>query len=118
VVIRYSATGVNLTAPSSVGRRQHGGPVWPGKVFLVGEHGPEYATFGAHGYVSPKLPAPRSYDMPADSAWGRDRRQVVELHLSSDGSQLMNALVALIRKAVVTSGGDVDVVLGTGRRSR
>lgn len=35
------------------GGRANGGPVVPGKTYLVGERGPEFASFGRKGYVSP-----------------------------------------------------------------
>ncbi|MGH8984064.1 MAG: phage tail tape measure protein [Acidimicrobiia bacterium] len=33
--------------------RQHGGPVWPGQAFLVGERGRELAVFGRAGQIIP-----------------------------------------------------------------
>jgi hypothetical protein len=45
--VRINATG---DARDLVGR-QHGGPVWPGQPFLVGEAGPELVTFGQRGHV-------------------------------------------------------------------
>lgn len=33
--------------------RAHGGPVVPGRTYLVGENGPEYLRFGSRGYISP-----------------------------------------------------------------
>jgi phage-related minor tail protein len=53
VVQKYSSTGVNLTSPSSVGRRASGGPVSAGRSYLVGEVGPEIITMGANGNVTP-----------------------------------------------------------------
>jgi len=35
------------------GARARGGPVVPGKSYLVGENGPEFVSFGRKGYVSP-----------------------------------------------------------------
>lgn len=51
VKIRYSNTGVNLTAPSSVGRRASGGWVAKDKTYLVGENGPELFTAEAGGNI-------------------------------------------------------------------
>ncbi|MFF0268665.1 hypothetical protein [Kribbella sp. NPDC004536] len=47
----YSTKGVNLTNPSSVGRRASGGPVSAGKPYVVGEHGPELIVPRKAGYV-------------------------------------------------------------------
>lgn len=43
----------NLNAPSIGGARAMGGPVVPGKTYLIGENGPEWATFGAGGQITP-----------------------------------------------------------------
>lgn len=56
VVIRYSATGVNLTTPSSVGRRQHGGPVTAGMPYIVGERQPELFVPATNGTILPSVP--------------------------------------------------------------
>jgi hypothetical protein len=49
ITIQYTQTGVNLTTPSSAGRRASGGPVVAGRSYLVGEEGPELLTMGATG---------------------------------------------------------------------
>jgi hypothetical protein len=49
ITIQYTQTGVNVTTPSSVGRRASGGPVVAGRSYLVGEQGPELLTMGSTG---------------------------------------------------------------------
>jgi hypothetical protein len=53
ITIKYTSTGVNVTTPSSVGRRASGGPVVGGRSYLVGEQGPELLTMnGTGGHVT------------------------------------------------------------------
>lgn len=44
---------VSFTSRGSSGARASGGPVQPGRTFLVGEKGPELFTPGQHGIISP-----------------------------------------------------------------
>jgi hypothetical protein len=74
VVIKYTATGVNLTAPSSVGRREHGGPVKKGQPYIVGEKRPEVFVPDQNGTILPKVP-----DLAAASQWDGGGRRV-EVH--------------------------------------
>lgn len=53
VEIHYTTTGVNVTTPSSVGRRAGGGPVQAGRSYIVGENGPELWTPGGNGSITP-----------------------------------------------------------------
>lgn len=50
------AGGLAATASailSAVPKRQFGGPVVPGRTYLIGENGPEFMRAGSHGYVHP-----------------------------------------------------------------
>jgi len=49
--IRASVSGMTATQLQDIGVRAEGGPVWPGKPFLVGEEGPELVTFDQPGMV-------------------------------------------------------------------
>jgi hypothetical protein len=42
-----------MTTPPYGGARARGGPIVPGKSYLVGENGPEYVTPARRGYVNP-----------------------------------------------------------------
>jgi hypothetical protein len=57
VVTKYSSTGVNLTTPSSVGRRASGGPVSKGVPYIVGEKRPELFVPNQSGTIIPKVPS-------------------------------------------------------------
>jgi hypothetical protein len=57
VITKYSSTGVNLQAPSSVGRRASGGPVTKGVPYIVGEHRPELFVPKQDGTILPKVPS-------------------------------------------------------------
>jgi hypothetical protein len=46
VNFKYTDKGVNLSAPSSVGRRASGGLTQPRRQYLIGERGPEILTMG------------------------------------------------------------------------
>lgn len=65
--------------PKLDGKREHGGPVLPGRTYLVGEAGPEIVTFGDRGNVMPAgetrrmLDPKRPFNRPAFSP-GETRR--------------------------------------------
>jgi hypothetical protein len=105
VVIRYTATGVNLTAPSTVGRRQHGGPVGALRPYLVGERGPEMFVPKTAGVVVPNT---RLNTSPRGSAGGGDIRVVLELR--SSGSRHDDLLVQQIAGAVRVRGGNAKIL--------
>lgn len=109
VVIKYSSTGVNLTAPSSVGRRASGGPVEKGKPYIVGEHRPELFVPKQDGTIVPRVP--RQARGAAYAAAGPQKVQV-EIVVRGDGSKLGDALADTLRKYVRINGGDVQAVLG------
>lgn len=97
VVIKYTATGVNLTTPSGVGRRASGGPVSAGRTYLVGEKGPELLTMGGDGYVTPnhKLSGGDTY-----------------VYVTIDGEQLQGR----IDKTIRTSNRQLKRTVGAGKR--
>lgn len=53
VVDILGRTGVIHLGGAGATPRASGGPVVPGRRYLVGERGPEYVTFGSRGYVTP-----------------------------------------------------------------
>lgn len=57
--------------------RAHGGPVWPGDLFLVGENGPELARFGAPARVFDNDTSTRAVAALASSAGHGGGMQVV-----------------------------------------
>lgn len=56
-VSKYTSTGVNISAPSSVGRRASGGPVSKGTPYVVGEKRPELFVPDQNGTILPKVPS-------------------------------------------------------------
>lgn len=61
------------------GTRATGGPVLPGRTYLVGESGPEYLTMGGSGgYVSPNYGQPVVIQLTVD---GRELARVVDKRL-------------------------------------
>jgi hypothetical protein len=85
------------------GRRQHGGPVWPGGAFVVGEQRPELFVPNQPGRIVPRVPATRSGN-------GDSGRVVIELR--SGGTRLDDLLVEVLSRAVRVRGGNVQLVLG------
>lgn len=55
-----SSLGVIKGVPSTppITPRARGGPVVPGRTYLVGEQGPEFVRFGSRGYVHPNKSGP------------------------------------------------------------
>jgi len=110
VVIRYTATGVNLTAPSLVGRRQHGGPVAAARAYIVGERGPEMFVPKVGGTIVPNTrlnTAPRSASV-GDSGGGMTL--VIAPGFSSGLEQMfLTWLSAAVRK----KGGSIRILGAT-----
>lgn len=52
IVIESVLTDPYIAQALAIGR-QHGGPVWPGRPFLVGERGPELFFPSTRGYIAP-----------------------------------------------------------------
>ncbi len=111
VVTKYSSTGVNLTAPSSVGRRASGGPVSKGMPYVVGEHRPELFVPKQDGTIIPRLPRKTS-----GSAFGGSAQPMaIRLEVAAGNSSAYTAfLISELRKYVRINGGDVQAVLGRG----
>lgn len=109
VVMQYSSTGVNLTAPSSVGRRATGGPVTKGMPYIVGEKKPELFVPNVDGEIIPQVPAKGS-----GTPYGWGGGGPMTLAIGSDGSQLGDLLVNLLAKTLKARGGDVKVLKAAG----
>jgi hypothetical protein len=82
--------------------RQHGGPVWPGGAFVVGEREPELFIPDRPGRIEPRVPTARG---------GGDAGRVV-IEVRSGGMRLDDALVEILARAVRVRGGNVQLVLG------
>jgi hypothetical protein len=59
--LREQGATIGVTFGTTVSRatpgvRQHGGPVFPGRPYIVGEHRPELFIPGQVGYVAPRVP--------------------------------------------------------------
>jgi hypothetical protein len=110
IVMQYTSTGVNLTAPSSVGRRAGGGPVTKGMPYIVGENRPELFVPNVDGEIIPQVP-PKGTGSPYAMGGGGGS---VPLVIGSDGSQLGDLLVGLLAKTLKARGGDVKVLKAAG----
>lgn len=107
VVIRYTATGVNLTAPSLVGRRQHGGPVRANRAYLVGERGPEVLVPNVDGTVLPNISA-----VHGGAAGGGT---TVMFQLPAGSTPLDRMFFTWLKEGVRRNfGGNVHLAFGTG----
>jgi hypothetical protein len=71
--------------------KAQGGPVAPGRPYLVGEQGPELVTFGAAGHVTPAAETRRAM---ADADGGGGMAQVT---VQLDGDTLLRAVAPLLR---------------------
>ena len=80
VNIKYTSSGVNLTTPSSVGRRAAGGPTQPNRDYLLGERGPEIARFSGTG--PPRI---LSAEQTRRELAGGSQPLVVENHIEIGG---------------------------------
>jgi hypothetical protein len=119
VVIKYTATGVNLTAPSSVGRREHGGPVKKGQPYIVGEKRAEVFVPQQNGTILPSIAAlnkiqgpemvTRMNRMPRRPGGGT----VVVNNFHIDGALDSNAVARQIQRILLnlkrTSRGDLGL---------
>ncbi|MEV6413842.1 phage tail tape measure protein [Kribbella sp. NPDC051718] len=113
VVMQYTSTGVNLTAPSSVGRRAGGGPVEKGTPYIVGEKNPELFVPDEDGNILPRVPSPNGGGgSPYAGASGSVVEVRLELHATSRRDQL---LLDELRDAIRIRGGNVQTVLGPPR---
>lgn len=105
-----SQVGSAVSSVGSVlgGTRAHGGPVQPGRSFLVGERGPELVRFSQRGQVHSNAETKR---MLAGAAMPAAQRSKTVM-LQSDGSGLSDLIVGTVREVVRAEGGDVQFVLG------
>jgi len=87
-----------------INARAEGGPVSPGPAYLVGERGPEVVEFDRPGRVIP--------NRALRSAFGGTAEPVV-LKIEAGTSQLDQALLAILKKAIRVRGGNVQLVLGS-----
>lgn len=106
IVQRFSTKGVRVAGVTGAGgftERAAGGPVSPGRTYLVGEEGPELVKFGQSGTV---IPADRTKQALSSGGGG-----VVRLVLDVTGAD--EDMKRLIRKMVrVDGGGDVQTAFG------
>jgi hypothetical protein len=110
IVTRYSSTGVNLTAPSSVGRRASGGPVKKGQPYVVGEHRPELFVPKENGTIIPRVPrATRGTAFPAA---GGATTININVNGARDPRATADEVVRSLRQYIRINGGDVQAVLG------
>jgi hypothetical protein len=117
ITIKYSSTGVNLTTPSSVGRRWAGGTVRgfsgggtpagsANREFLVGEEGPEILTMsGGQGHVTP------AGDTARRLRGGGGTQTVVLEWAPGVGGRLEDLLMGMFREYVKVRGGNVQEAL-------
>jgi hypothetical protein len=90
--------------PATPYPRAKGGPVGPGRDYLVGEEGPELVTFGAAGTVIPA--GPTAQLMQPTSSLGNDKGQ----------AELLAALRDLAAAQAQASGDTVNVYESTSAR--
>jgi hypothetical protein len=108
IITNYTSKGVNLQAPSSVGRRAAGGPVKKGMPYIVGEHRPELFVPKQDGEIVPRLP--RSAKGTALTT--APTPVAVSLKIESGGSRMDDLIVELLRRYIRVNGGNVQAVLG------
>lgn len=117
VTVKYSTTGVNLTNPSSVGRRQTGGSFvgYAGggspraNSFLAGEDGPEIIEMsGGSARVTPSANTRREMRQ----AGGGVQKVVLEW-ASGGGGRLEDLLMKMFRDYVKVRGGNVQDAVGS-----
>jgi hypothetical protein len=112
VVTKYSSTGVNLTAPSSVGRRADGGPVKKGMPYIVGEEGPELMWPDQAGTVIPNSKAKAAMSAGPAASSGPQR---LELVIRSDsGSRYADFLASELTRLLKGRGADLRVLKQIG----
>ena len=113
VTIKYSTTGVNLTTPSSVGRREAGGPVRKGEPYIVGEKRSELFVPEQNGYIIPdpsKLGGAKGGTSAGSYAPMVAQGNVPHFTLGSDGSELGDFLMRIIRTSMQRQGGNPSLL--------
>jgi hypothetical protein len=112
VVTKYSSTGVNLTAPSSVGRRADGGPVKKGLPYIVGEEGPELMWPDQAGTIIPNSKTKAAMSAGPAASSGPQR---LELVIRSDsGSRYADFLASELTRLLKGRGADLRVLKQIG----
>lgn len=101
VTIKYTSTGVNLTTPSSVGRKASGGLTQPRRQYLVGERGPEILTMGGSGG---RITSNEQLNQGGDSG-----PLIVENHIEIGGE-----VVKVIRTEIKASNRDLKRMVRAG----
>lgn len=117
VTIRYTSTGVNLTAPSRVGGTYTGGTIRgfagggnpPPGMSWVGENGPELLELS--GGTARVTPAGDSQRIARQHGGGGSTQLV--LQLQPGGSALDQLFLNWLKNAIRGQGGDVQIVLGS-----
>lgn len=93
ITIKYTTSGVNLTSPSSVGRRASGGVTSPKRRYLYGERGPEIAEFGGTGTGGPKILSAEQTRRELSQPEGGD----TIVYVTIDGQQLQGRIDRTVR---------------------
>lgn len=101
--------------------RASGGPVMSGKTYLVGEHGPELATFGPNGYVHDAATTRQLMSGASGGSSGSWPAGPLPVEitvkpdpgLSGPAHDIVAALIGMIQFEVGTAGGgDVNYLAG------
>ena len=111
VKLQYVVSGKQVLSNSSgqkVAAFAEGGTTPVNKPFLVGENGPELMQLGQHATVTPLTQG--AGHRPA--VGGHGGMPTARLLLDSAGSRLDDLLLEVLRTAVRTRGGDVQLVIG------
>lgn len=106
ITIRYTQSGVNITTPSSVGRRASGGPTQPKRQYLLGERGPEIAEFTGSG-------APRilSAEQTRAELTRAEQPLIVENHIEIGGE-----VVRVVRTEIKANNRELKRAVMAGAR--
>lgn len=110
IVQKYTTKGVNLTSPSSVGRREGGGDVRKGAAYIVGEKRPELFIPDEDGTIIPNVPPTGTgRGMTAYSGGGGGVAT-----LSFDDSETSRFIVRMLRRGLGGGGssGNLQILIG------
>jgi hypothetical protein len=97
------------TATAKIQPRAAGGPVRAGQPYLVGEDGPEIVVPDANANV---LTNSQSTSLARGTGTAANTAGAMVIRIESGGSKMDDLLVEILRKAIKTRGGNVQVVLG------
>jgi hypothetical protein len=114
IVQKYTTKGVNVTSPSSVGRREGGGPVTKGQAYVVGEKRAELFIPEENGRIIPEVPRgarpqPGTLYSGAPAVGGGG---AAVLHFND--SETSRFIVRMLRQGLQGGGaqGDVQFLIG------